>query len=355
MGNKVREFTLEENQNIFSAAKKINKNGKRFLAITNKKGKFLGTLTDADIRRGLVKGIKKETIVRSIFHRNAKFIFFDQKYYNNFFLKFFKKYKSIDALPILNKNYLIEDIVFRDEILQKKKKLDCLILAGGFGKRLSPITKSIAKPLIKFNQKPYICSLIEKIKNANVDKIYISVFFKSNQVKTIIKKFFPTDLKSGKVKIIFENKPLGTIGSLKKIKNTNNSILVLNSDVIFNVNIDNFLHLHDKNKNSITVVTSDYNLEIPFGVIINRGNLMKEIIEKPNYNFLINCGIYIIDSKIKKLIKNNEKVNMDELLKRALKRQKKIGLYPLTEDILDYGSHKNLKIAKKNFNKLFYA
>ena len=107
------------------------------------------------------------------------------------------------------------------------------------------------------------------------------------------------------------------------------------------------MHLHDKNKNSITVVASDYNLEIPFGVIINKGNSMKSIIEKPNYNFLINCGIYIIDSKIKKYIKNNERINMDELFKKGIKKNNRIGLYPLTEDVLDYGSHKNLKIAKR--------
>ena len=119
MKNKFNEFILEENQNIFNAVKKINKNGKRFLAITSKKNKFLGTLTDADIRRGLIKGIKKETTVKKIYNRNAKFLFLNQKHDYNFFFRFFKKFKSIDALPILDKNYTVKDIIFRDEIVQK--------------------------------------------------------------------------------------------------------------------------------------------------------------------------------------------------------------------------------------------
>ena len=88
MKNKFNEFILEENQNIFNAVKKINKNGKRFLAITSKKNKFLGTLTDADIRRGLIKGIKKETTVKKIYNRSAKFLFLNQKHDYNFFLGF---------------------------------------------------------------------------------------------------------------------------------------------------------------------------------------------------------------------------------------------------------------------------
>ena len=317
--NNIFEFVLEEGKKIFDAAKKINKNGKRFLAIVNRNKEFLGTLTDADIRRGLIKGIKKDTLVKSIYNTKAKFILDDRLSDVSFFIKLFKKYKSIDAIPIINKNKKIINIIFRDEIFLKNKNLDCLILAGGYGKRLNPITNTLAKPLIEFNQKPYICNLIDKLKNARIDTIYISIFYKSNQIKKIINSFYKKDCKSNKIKFIEEKKPLGTIGSLRKVKHGKlNEILVLNSDVIFNVNIDNFLHHHVKQKNSITVVSSEYNFEIPYGVIINKGTIMKTILEKPNYNTLINCGIYILNKNVRKFIKKNESVNMDELLKRAL-------------------------------------
>lgn len=353
MKQNLQKFTILENKIIFEAAKKININGKRFLAIVNKNKQFLGTLTDSDIRRGLIDGFKKESLISNIYNKKAKFIIHNKNFKTDYFIKFFKHNKSIDAIPIIKKNKKILNIVFKDEIYVKNENLDCLILAGGYGKRLQPITKFTAKPLIHFNNKPYICNLIEKIKESQIDKIYISVFFKSFQIKSIVKKFFKNDVLNKKIIFVEELKPLGTIGSLKKIKKPSKQILVLNSDIIFNVNIDNFLDLHNKNKNFVTIVTTDYNIKIPYGVLVNKGGLLKKIIEKPSYKFFINCGIYILNSNISKLIKQNESINMDNLLERTIRKQKKIGLYPLTENIIDYGTHQSLQYAQENFEKIF--
>ena len=355
MKKNIKNLTIKDNDSISIAVKKLNLSGKKFLAVINKKSKYMGSLTDSDIRRNILNNFSAKSNVSKIFNINGKFIF-ENNFSEKMLKKFFDKYSLVDAVPVLNKNKTINRVVFRKEIFANKtqNKFSCLILAGGLGQRLLPITTNTPKPLINFENVPYICKLIKKLMLNNVEKIFVSVYYKKRNLIGSIKKYFLKDIKNKRIVFISEKKPLGTAGSVKLIKQSINKLLIINSDVIFNFKLDNLFDVHSNFKNYITVVCSQLEEKIPYGVLYNNKFKLNKIVEKPSFSYLINTGIYLTSSNIKRFIKTNTKIQMTDLINLLLKNKKKVGLFPLNENIIDYGTHENLKEAKKNFGKYFY-
>ena len=218
-------------------------------------------------------------------------------------------------------------------------------MAGGFGKRLMPITKKTPKPMIKINGKPMLERLIENIKKYNLKNFYISV----NYLKKQIIEYFKNGKKHGiKIKYIQETKPLGTAGCLGFFKKKiNEDLLVINCDVSSNINLLEVYKYHKKKRADFTaVVTREVN-KIPFGVVITSKKRIVQIKEKPEINYDYLSGIYIINKKIldKSYIKN--KINMDQYMNKLIKDKKKVLSYMHDEYWADLGTHESLK---KNFS-----
>ena len=355
MKKEISNLTIKYNDTIKVAVKKLNLTGKKFLAVVDNNNKYIGSLTDSDIRRNILNNLSTNSIITKIFNKNSKYLF-DKNSSEKIIKNYFDKYLLVDALPVLNNNRTIRKIFFRKEfnINKKNKPFSCLILAGGLGQRLLPITQNIPKPLISFENTPYIYKLIKKILFYNVEKIFVSIFYKKRELITSLKKNFPEEIKNKKIVFLSEKKPLGTAGSIKLIKDKIENLLVINSDVIFNFKLDFLFDAHYEMKNYLTIVCSRLEERIPYGVIHNNKFKLKKIEEKPSFNYLINTGIYLTSSKIQKFIKKNNKTQMTDLINLVTKNKKKVGLFPLNENIIDYGTHENLKEAKKNFEKYFY-
>ena len=355
MSKKINNLIIKHNASIKIAVEKLNLSGKRFLAVVDQNNKYLGSLTDADIRRNILNNLSSNTIISKIYNKKSKYIY-DKNYKEEDEKFFLNKFLSFEAIPILNKNKTIKKIFFREEYGVKKSNwsFSCLIQAGGFGERLQPITNNTPKPLISFEDLPYICKLIQKLLFYNVEKIFVSTFYKKKKLIESITRIFPDETSNKKIVFLTETKPLGTGGSLKLIKDNIKNLLVINSDVIFNFKIDLLFSAHYEAKNYLTLVCKQIEETIPYGVIQNEKFKVKKIQEKPIYEYLINSGIYLTSSNIKNFIKKNKKTQMTDLINLLIKKRKKIGLFPLNENIIDYGTHKNLKEAKKNFEKYFY-
>ena len=213
-----------------------------------------------------------------------------------------------------------------------------LIMAGGKGLRLRPLTKKIPKPLLIVNKKPIIEHIITIAKNQGIKNFYISINYLGHKIK----KYLGNGSKLGiKIKYLEEKKPLGTAGSINLIKKFDKPIIVTNSDVISKINFKEMLSAHKKSKSPLTIVAKIFYEKDNYGRIIASGNTVKKVIEKLEQNLLINAGIYIIDPKIKKIIKNFEYLDMTDLINRALKKKLKIKIFPIHEKWLDYGLNKN--------------
>jgi len=308
----------------------------QFCLVMGKNQNILGTITDGDIRRGLLKNFNIDDKIEKIYRKRPvvtrKILSFKE-------IKNKLKKKDITFLPLVNsKNKVLDVYDYKKKNEVNLINCQMLIMAGGKGLRLRPLTNKIPKPLLVVNKKPIIEHIITIAKNQGINKFYISINYLGHKIK----KYLGNGSKLGvKIKYLEEKKPLGTAGSISLIKKFNKPIIVTNADIISKIDFKEMISIHKKNKSILTMVAKVFYEKESYGRIVANGNVVKKVIEKLEQNLLINAGIYIVDPKIKKIIKNSEYLDMTDLINRALKKKLKINVFPIHEKWLDYGINKS--------------
>ena len=332
-------YKIHKNKTIEQAMQSQKKNSLKCLIVIGNRDRFLGTLSDGDIRNAILKKIKLSEKIDKIFNRSPYF-FYEKK----FDLRDIKKTllnQSYPYVPILNKKKEIVKIIDlnffgkKDEI--KKINLPVVIMAGGYGTRLRPSTNILPKPLIPLQGKAIIQHIIDEFKLYNIKKFFISINYKSILVKT----FFSHQKQSINLAYINERKPLGTAGSLSLLlKKKINDVRVINCDTIIKTDFNQFLKFHKDFKNDISLISAVNNLEIPYGVCeIGKNRILKKIEEKPKFSFLASVGCYIINRKALRIIPKNKYFDFNELITKAIQKKLKVGTYPIDKsDWIDVGS-----------------
>ncbi len=344
----LNKILIDKNKTIKEVIDILNSTSSRFVVIVDKNKKLLGTITDGDIRRALLENFEINSLVKEIM--NKKPITSFDKAKDETIINLMKKY-DIQHVPILNKKREIIDIkILQDLVFPKKFENIVFIMAGGFGKRLLPLTKYTPKPMLKINDKPILEIIIDQFINLKFNNFYISTFYKSN----IIKKYFGDGSQWNiKINYIKEKKPLGTAGSLGLLpKNIGSEpIIVINGDVLVNFNFYDLIEFHKNNKNKITMALRVKEDNIKYGVVqLSSSKRVKQIIEKPKTKYLINAGIYILNWEVVKKIKKNKKVDMTDLINESIKKNMKVGAYLIHEDWIDMGEEDDYKKASKMLN-----
>ena len=332
-----KKLLITKNSSILDAVKVIDSTNHRICFIIDKSNKLIGSVTDGDIRRGLIKKInfKKKAIKIC----NKKTIFLNQ--YKKSSIKFDNNEET--CIPIIDKRKRIIDVKIYNK---KNNKINsALIMAGGKGERLYPITKNVPKPLVKVKGKTLLESLIKKLNTDGVKNIRISVYHMFEKVKSHLKnkKF---SIKN--IDYIVENKPLGTGGSIKLFNLNDKDFFVVNCDIKLNIDFSKVANFHLDQKADITVVSKQIINKLSFGKLnINSKFNVTSIEEKPILINYISTGLYIINKKIKKLINTNQKIDMDEIIQNAITKKMKVISYPLYEDWTDLGTIKDLNKFKR--------
>ncbi len=338
----INRLTVFSNSSISFAIKKIEKTDIKGLVVINKKNKFLGILSNKDIRKAIISK-KKPTKVNQIYNKNSTFK--SENTSQNVLNKILNK-KKISFLPIVNnKRELVDIHLARSTKKNNIKKLDCpiVIMAGGQGKRLLPFTKVLPKPLIPVKNKTIIEHIIQSFLSRGAKNFYLTINYKSK----ILRSFFYELKPKYKVHFIEEKKPLGTAGAIFYLKKfINDNFILTNSDIITKINHSDLLKFHTKNKNDITLVATSKNYKIPYGTLhLDPQNQLIKINEKPSFNFSINTGLYCFSKKIFKYFKVCKKLEMNELISMSLKQNLKIGVFTISEkswvDIGQWVEYKN--------------
>lgn len=338
----IKQNIIPLNYSLSQCIKRMSKVKIKNLFVVEHGNKLVGTISDGDIRRGILKFKTFSVKISQIMRKNFFFLKSQDKIIN------YKKLKNNNFLliPILDKKKKIISIKNLDEIkLNKVKDNSVVIMAGGFGMRLRPLTLNTPKPMIRLNGKPILESIINNFRESGFGKFYISTFYKP---KKILDYFKDGNKFRVKIKYLKEKKPLGTAGSLGLLpKNENKPIIVINGDILTKLNPNLLLEYHKKNKFDLTVASINYNQQLPFGSIKVRNNKITGLEEKPQLTFKVNAGIYVINPKIYKKIKKNVFISMTDLIKKLLSSNYKVGVFPIYENWGDIGDKKFLKKIKK--------
>jgi dTDP-glucose pyrophosphorylase len=340
----MKKNVIYNNFSLFDALQRLQKVKNKTLIIVKKNLKFLGTLTDGDIRRALLKKKKITDKVEDIINRKS-IITYEKKYTKSIRNKFLKS--NISLLPIIDKNNKYVDFhEFKKENINYNH---FIIMAGGFGRRLGSITKKIPKALVRVRQKPLLEHIILKAKNDNFENIKIITYYKSE----LIKKFLVS--KSYKnIKIYREKRSMGTVGGIKIIdidSNDSSNYLITNCDILTRVSYKSILNFHISSNADLTVATQMKIGKSQFGnVHVDKKNITK-FVEKPEYIENIVIGIYVLKKTTVQLLKKFKKdnINMPEFINFLIKKKKKVVPFPFVEKWFDIGNIKNLNDARKNY------
>lgn len=327
----------------------IDKSSLQIALVVDQDNCLLGTVTDGDVRRGLLKGLKLEDSVDNIYNKNP---FFVNKNTDRESLYLLMKRNFIKQVPVVDENNRVVELVVLKELLHKKvKKNPVIIMAGGLGSRLRPLTNDCPKPLLKVGGKPILEIIVEKFIEEGFENFYFSVNYKAE----MIKKYFGDGSKWNiSIGYLEEDKKLGTAGSLSLIPiKPQESIIVMNGDLLTKVNFNHLLSFHTENKSFATMCVRDYEIQIPYGVVKIKNADLLDIQEKPVNSFFVNAGIYVLNPDVLDMVPSGKYYDMTDLFNKIIKRNLKSSVFPIKEYWLDIGRVQDFEAANFEYGQLF--
>ena len=327
-----RKHFINSNSTIKHALELLSKVGHdTILFSVNENDQLIGSITDGDIRRGLLNRLVLEDKIEEIVNLNPKFI---KK--ENYSIDEIKKLRNNNykVIPVLDKNDVVINIINFRSVLSYLP-IDVVIMAGGLGTRLKPLTDKIPKPLLKIGDKTIIDYNIDRLISFGVDDFWISVRYLANQIK---EHFGNGNSRNVKIEYVDEDVPLGTIGAVSKINDfKHDHVMVTNSDILTNLNYEDFFEDFIEKDADMSVVTIPYDVEIPYAVMETESDNVLSFIEKPTYTYYSNGGIYLIKKSILKNIPENTLFNSTDLMELLLEKKLKLISYPMHNYWLDIG------------------
>jgi dTDP-glucose pyrophosphorylase len=335
---------INQNKTILESLKKlgsIRNLSRLILFVTNNKNQVVGSITDGDIRRSLIKDNDLYKKIGEIC--NNDFIYITN---TDIYIDFKNEYlsKNIKILPVLNKARRLVDVIDLEKA-ESNLPLECVIMAGGRGKRLSPLTDKIPKPMLMLGSKPIIEHNIDRLIKFGIKKIYISV----NYLSSIIKDYFGDGSNKGiEIQYIEESKPLGTAGSLTLVeKFKTNHVLLMNSDLFTNIDFEKMYKSAVEKKSSITLASKDYKVDIPYAIFESNNSIISKFKEKPVYNYSLNAGIYILKKEVINKIPKDTFYDITDLIEKLMQKNEIVSHTVISGYWIDIGKKEDYTKAQE--------
>ena len=340
------ENIINKKTTIREALQKIDQLAGQTLFVIDDAAKMVGTLTDGDIRRGLLKGADLTDSIVDVMSSNFKFL--KQNTFTPTLLEEFKT-AQIKYLPLLSDDGKIIDIIELKN-LHSVLPVEAIIMAGGKGTRLQPLTLTTPKPLLKIGDKPIIEYNIDRLIKYGIKKIYISVGYLKEQ---IMDYFGDGSEKGIEINYIEETEKTGTLGSATYIDEfSTNSILIMNSDLLTNVDFDGFYKTYIQHNAEMAVATVPYDVTVPYGVVEIDNETVTSLKEKPTYTYYSNAGIYIINAQCIKEIPQKTFYNATDLIKKLIGENRNVVNFPILSYWLDIGKPTDFEKAQEDVKRL---
>ena len=314
--------------------------------VVDDENKLLGSLTDGDVRRALIKGITIESPVGAVIQPKPKYV---RKGQQNIQEIIEYREKNFKIIPVLNEHDQIVNVInFRR--LRSYLPVDSVIMAGGEGRRLMPLTADTPKPLLKVGDKPIIEHNIDRLTLYGIDDFWITLKYLGGQIQEYLGQ---GEEKNIQIDYVWETKPLGTIGAVSNIHNFRHEyILLTNSDILTNLDYEHFFLDFIAQEADLSVVTVPYHVDIPYGVLETDNGHVINLREKPTYTYYSNGGIYLIRKEALEYLPKDEFFNATDLMEVLIRQKKKVISYPLSCYWLDIGKHEDYEKAKRDIKNI---
>ena len=310
------------------------------LLAVDAEGRMTGTLTDGDIRRCLLQGSGLLDKVRSVMHRNFRYLHSGES--NVAELRRCRQL-GISLLPVLDDNGCIQRII---DLTRCRSVLpvSAILMAGGRGERLRPLTLTTPKPLLKIGSRPIIDYNVESLAAHGITDITVT----TNYLAEMIHEHFSEPLYGVNVKCLRETAPLGTLGAVSLVERDDNGVtLVMNSDLLTTISYEDMYLKHIEDKADITVASVPYMVSVPYAILMTDGSHVNSIEEKPTYTYQANAGIYLINNSLLNTLKPGERIDTPELIERAIADGRRVSFFPISGLWMDIGSPSDFKQAQE--------
>ena len=345
----IKNIVVKESISILEVMKIIDESSKQIAIVIDENNKLLGTISDGDIRRALLRNIPLTESVKEIYFKTPTVASINDSREEIINIC---KVKKIHQIPIVDSKGNLVGLEILDELISKEKKLNKVILmVGGLGTRLQPLTENIPKPMLEVGNKPILQTIVEKFAEYGYLDIVMCINYKSH----VIKDYFGDGAEFGvNIEYVSEKDRMGTAGALSLLKDKpQESFFVMNGDLLTNVNFEHLHDFHTSNNSIGTMCVRDYDFQVPFGVVSIKDTKILSIDEKPKHKFFVNAGIYMFDPEILEYIPKNEFYDMPTLFKKLIDKNKKVISFPLREYWLDVGRIEEYEKANLEYPKEF--
>jgi len=340
------DFVCNFNLSLHNIIKRLNHIDEKFILIVDDNHKLVGTVTDGDLRRAMLKdNISTQDKIKEYMNKDP-YIGKPGESSKNI-----KKLSLIDLqmpfLPVVDKNNLLIEVLISNKEIRSVQT--ALILAGGKGSRLGDLTKNTPKPLLNIDGAPILRKILNKLDKEGFKNVYISVYHLSEKFE----KFIDTYNSKMTINLLYEPFALGTAGSIGLLPTQiDENILVMNGDILTNVNFQNLFTMHLKHNYDLTIAAALNKIKVEFGVIeYNEDYQFEKINEKPVLEHFINAGLYCLSKSVVSLVGKNQNIDMPKLIEISKSSGQKIGVFPMHEDWIDLGSPKDFDSIKNKVNK----
>jgi dTDP-glucose pyrophosphorylase/CBS domain-containing protein len=321
----------------------IDRNKKGIVLVVDSEYKLVDTITDGDIRRAILADVNLKLPIQTLLDRRTHSLYRTPLTAPvttpvSELMRMMNE-SSLRHIPLLDEKGRVVDIAMLNDLVKEfELPLTAVVMAGGHGKRMLPLTEKVPKPMLPVGDRPLLERMIEQLRKAGIRRVNLTTHYKGE----MIAEHFGDGKKFGvDIRYVQENEPLGTAGALGLVKTTDEPLLVVNGDLLTQVNFSAMLDFHRENQADMTVAVRQYEFRVPFGVVETEGVKITHIEEKPLLRHFINAGIYLLNPGLCQYIQNGQNCDMTDLIARIIQEGRRVVSFPIREYWLDVGKEED--------------
>lgn len=328
----------------------IDRSGRVSIAlVVDDERRILNTISDGDVRRGLLKGLTLSDSVATLVAIKSGTphplpVVAPEGVSRETLLELAKA-RAVRQIPIVTNEGRVVDIVTLEELLpQQPRGMQAVVMAGGFGTRLRPLTDNTPKPMLPVGGRPVMELLIHQLRETGISKINITTHYHADKIE---RHFGDGSAFGVDISYVNEETPLGTGGALGLLERPEDTLLVINGDIITDIDFRTMHCYHAQHRALMTVAVRRFEFQVPYGVVdCDEGSMIRGLREKPQLGFFVNAGIYMLEPKVYQHIRSNQPMNMTDLIEKLIKENETVVSFPVREYWLDIGQHADYERAQ---------